>query len=71
MRKAQNDINHKALSQDYASLNDFYYMVGLENTKNGGQLGWRSGRQMDLKFSAVMTKDEDRALRLSITTKIR
>ena len=57
LRKAQNDINAKLLSQDYATMTDFYYLVGLAQTTGSSQLGWRSDKQMRLDFSAVMTDD--------------
>jgi hypothetical protein len=57
LRRAQNDINAKVLSHDYATLNDLYYMIGLAHTTHGGQLGWKSSRQMDLQFTTVLTED--------------
>jgi hypothetical protein len=57
LRKAQNDINAKLLSQDYATLDDLYYMIGLSGTTGSSQIGWRSDKQMSLIFSAVMSED--------------
>jgi hypothetical protein len=57
LRKAQNDINQKILAHDYASLNDFYEMVGLSYTKSGSQFGWKAGKLMNLEFSTVLTED--------------
>lgn len=57
LRKAQNDINAKLLSQDYATMDDFYYMVRLSGTSGSSQIGWTSDKQMRLDFSAVMTDD--------------
>lgn len=58
LRKAQNDINSKLLSQDYATLNDLYYMLGLQYTSDSGKTGWTSDKQMDLSFSTVLTEDQ-------------
>lgn len=57
LRRAQNDINMKILGHDYASLNDFYYMIGLAPTSVSSQLGWRSAKQMNLEFSTALTED--------------
>lgn len=38
--KAVNELNHDILTDDFASLNDFYDLVGLERTKMGDMLGW-------------------------------
>lgn len=38
--KAVNDINRMILTDDFASLNDFYDIIGLERTKMGDLLGW-------------------------------
>jgi len=35
-----NELNHDILTDDFASLNDFYDLVGLERTKMGDMLGW-------------------------------
>lgn len=57
LQKAQNDINKKMLAHDYATVDDFYYMVGLEPTGYSSQLGWNSDRLMELEFSTQMTPD--------------
>jgi cell division protein FtsL len=57
LRKAENDLNAKILAHDYASFNDFYYMVGLGSTSASSQLGWKSNKLMKLEFSTVLTED--------------
>lgn len=57
LRKAENELNAKILAHDYASFNDFYYMVGLASTSASSQLGWRSNKLMKLEFSTVLTED--------------
>lgn len=57
LRRAQNDINAKLHMHDYATLDDFYHMVGLGGTTGSSQIGWNSDKQMNLEFSAVMTDD--------------
>lgn len=57
LRRAQNDLNKKVLSQDYATMDDFYYLIGLKPTSYSGNIGWSSSRQMDLEFTTVLTED--------------
>lgn len=57
LRKAQNDLNHKLLAHDYATFDDFYYMIGLPQTASSGHLGWKSNKMMVLEFSTVLTED--------------
>jgi hypothetical protein len=57
LRKAQNELNAKLLAHDYATFDDFYYMVGLARTSASGNLGWKSTKLMELQFSTVLTDD--------------
>lgn len=57
LRKAQNDLNQKMLAHDYASLNDFYYIINLPSTSVSSQIGWKSGKLMNLEFSTALTED--------------
>ena len=57
LKRAQNDLNAKLLAHDYATLNDFYYMIGLGQTSYSSQGGWKSNRLMELQFSTILTDD--------------
>lgn len=57
LRKSENKLNKKLITHDYATMDDFYYMVGLSRTTTSGQLGWRSSKLMELQFSTVLTED--------------
>lgn len=57
LRKSQNDLNAKLLAHDYATFDDFYYMVGLGRTSFSSQIGWKSTKLMQLEFSTVLTED--------------
>lgn len=57
LRKAQNEINSKTMHHLYATLDDFYDLVGLRQTSASGDLGWDSDKLMELKFSTVLTED--------------
>lgn len=57
LKKAVNELNEKLLKRDYMTLDDFYYMIGLQPTTYSGQIGWKSDKLMELEFSTVMTPD--------------
>lgn len=56
IKKACNEISYKMLSEDYASLNDFYDELGLDNIALGDDLGWNIGRDglLDISFSSQL-----------------
>jgi hypothetical protein len=57
LRKAQNDLNHKVLNDYYASLTDFYDLIGLPRTSYSDEVGWNSDSQLELQFSTVLSED--------------
>lgn len=57
LRKAQNDINSKMLGHTYATMSDFYYMLGIPYTAHSGYIGWEADRLLELEFSTVMSED--------------
>jgi hypothetical protein len=57
IRRAQNDINAKIISDMYASHNDFYSLIGLERTKYGDELGWNVDNLLDIEFSSHLASD--------------
>lgn len=57
LRRAQNDLNKRLLTHDYATFDDFYYDVGLPRTSSSGQIGWKSSKLMEMVFSTVLTED--------------
>lgn len=57
LRRAENDVNSRLFSNDYANLNDFYYLVGLQQTSYSGEVGWKVDKLLKLGFSAVLTED--------------
>lgn len=42
IKKAENILNRDLMDQNYISLNEFYYQLGLPATKLGNELGWNS-----------------------------
>lgn len=57
LRRAQNDLNDRLLKHDFATLDDFYYIIGLRRTSYSGEVGWQSDKLMELVFSTVLTED--------------
>lgn len=58
LNKAVNEVNRRMIDQSYASLNDFYYEIGLPENKIGNHLGWRVDQGLiDLDFSAQLATD--------------
>lgn len=55
VRKAVNDINYKLINEGYASVNDFYYELGLPQNKMGDEFGWSSEKPFELdQFTATV-----------------
>ena len=57
LRKAQNDINAKLIGHGYATLDDFYYLIGIPSTSSSNDIGWDSDKMMNLEFSTTLTQD--------------
>ena len=54
-----NNLNERLLHEDYISLNDFYYELGLPQVTMGEQLGWNSMTGLiDLTFSSILADEE-------------
>jgi hypothetical protein len=57
LRKAENDVNFRLVNELYVPICDFYYLIGLPYTSNSGQIGWTSGKLMNLEFTTTMSED--------------
>ena len=61
--KAANSLSREMLDAGYVSLNDFYYEIGLAETKSGRRLGWKVDRGLiDPIFSGQLTEDQQPCL---------
>lgn len=40
IKKTVNELNRRMCSENYISLNEFYYELGLEGIKQGDEIGW-------------------------------
>lgn len=68
LRKAMNDINAQILHSDYATLYDFYKLIGLPPTDFSNEIGWNSDKMLDLQISAVVGIDGVPCLSLHYAT---
>lgn len=58
LRRIENELNRQMRDEMYISLNDFYYEVGLGDTKMGDDLGWNINEgYIDLSFSSQLAED--------------
>lgn len=59
IRRIVNDLNERMIGgEDYISLNDFYYELGLEPVRIGDELGWNiSNGTIKLDFSSQLDTD--------------
>lgn len=68
LKKAVNELNRQMLNEGYISLNDFYYEIGLSNTKLGDDLGWNFDKGLiDLNFSSQLAENGTPCLVLDFT----
>ena len=59
VKKAVNDLNFQILNEDYASVNDLYYLLGIPPMKSGDSLGWSSAYGgCEMKYSSIITDDD-------------
>lgn len=57
VRRAENNINARIISREYASQNDFYDELGLSHVPQGDDVGWRHGHMVDIYFSSILTDE--------------
>lgn len=59
LRRIENELNKRMINgEDYISLNEFYYEVGMDGSSIGDDLGWNVCTGLiDLDFSAQLDTD--------------
>ena len=62
LKSAQNDINYTILNDGYASLSDFYILIGLPITSASEEVGWTLDKLLELKFSSVLSETNEPCL---------
>jgi lipid II:glycine glycyltransferase (peptidoglycan interpeptide bridge formation enzyme) len=69
LKQAQNNLNHRMLSDGYASLADFYELIGLPITRYSEQIGWTNEELIELSFSTVLSEDQRPCLAVDFRAK--
>lgn len=58
LKRAENEINRQMLNDGYISLNEFYYEIGLKETRIGNDIGWNAEKGLvTLSFSSQIADD--------------
>lgn len=60
LSKIQNEVNNMLLNESVVSLNDLYYLIGIDCNKDGDKLGWNNDRGLlDFHYTPVLSKEID------------
>lgn len=66
IKKAENYLNKRMMSEMYISLNEFYFELGLRFTDLGDELGWNMNDGfIDIDFSSILTEEGEPCLAIS------
>lgn len=57
LKSAQNALNYQVLNSFYASLTDFYNLIGLDRTLMSDDVGWNSDEMLELSFTTALADD--------------
>lgn len=57
LRRVQNDFNQELIGTMWMSLNDLYYLIGLETIKLGDELGWTADELLEFHFTSKIASD--------------
>lgn len=57
LRRSVNEVNAKLLREDYCVIGEFYYLINIPITSNGGRIGWTSDKLVELEFTTTLTED--------------
>lgn len=68
IRKAINDINYQINTEGYATISDFYDLVGLEHTDVSDEMGWSSDKLMAVDFDPIMSEKGEPCVGISFMT---
>ena len=55
LNKIESKLNRRLMLEEWISLNDFYYEIGLNPTKLGDDFGWNIEDEIDLEYSEHIT----------------
>lgn len=54
IKRAENELNKRLLSEMFISLNEFYYAIGLDPVQAGNEMGWNVNEEglIDVRYSS-------------------
>lgn len=58
LKQAQNNLNYRVLNDGYASLSEFYNLIGLSSTSHSDEVGWSSDKMLELDISTTLTPEQ-------------
>ena len=67
VKNAENAITAEVLRDGFASLGDFYYMLGLARTSDCEDVGWNTDRLPKIDVNATIAEDNKPCLVMSYT----
>lgn len=60
IKKVVNELNRKMTYNNYVSLDEFYYELGLDSTKNSSRLGWNlDSGLIELDFDTCLADNDE------------
>lgn len=68
IERAVNEINSECIEDMCASLNDFYFLLGLPEIKCGDDCGWNTDQKLNVYFSAQVADNDDPCIVLNYST---
>ena len=58
LQAAMNDLNRQIIDDSFASLNDYYYFIGLDSVRIGDTVGWNyEDGKIEFLFSSILSSD--------------
>lgn len=54
LRKAQNDVNAQVIHDGYATVADYYDMLGIPQTEASTEVGWNTDKLLELRFTGTL-----------------
>lgn len=57
VRSAVNDINFQVINDDYASLTDYWSLLGIGNTDFSDDVGWNTDKKLECDYDSDLADD--------------
>lgn len=68
IRAAENSLNHALIHDNYASLAEFYNILGLSAPAYSESIGWNSDRLLEIRISTVLALGDKPCLAMEFKT---